>query len=112
MNGQRNQRKPKITSAIEKQGVTKQDFLELHSKLFCTKGGYFSIDPTNENGNRQSKCVRVLWVFLQLTKRDFLNEVMGKPYIDDLVEHNYDALEVNQGAKGAKKAFHLVVWNK
>jgi len=114
---------------VERHDVTKQEFLNLKSKLFKTKGGaldlkdkefftfaaisYFFLDPKNDPDDEAvpSDCIRVLRIFLQLKNRKYLDDVIERLGINDLQEYSYDPLQEDETAIDAKKAFYSVVGN-
>lgn len=114
--------------AIQKEDVTKEEFLSLRSHLFkentdgdlvLKKDGFFSFvaisyfwyDPEEKDNDMPNGCVRMLRVFLQLKSRKYLEDVEAALGIDNLIEYAYDPVEDDDTAIDAKKAFYSVVGN-
>jgi len=115
---------------VQKLGVTLDEFLELRSKLFRqTKNGdfllrnntffsfaaisYFWYDPSEDDSEHPSDCVRLLRIFIQLQNRKILDDVEEELGIADLEEYGYDPLEDDDTAVpiDAKKALYAIIGN-
>jgi len=64
----------------------------------------------DDTGDVPSDCIRVLRVFLQLTNRKYLDDVMAKLGISKLEEYHYDLLEEDETAIDAKKSILFSCW--